>query len=197
MAKYFIDGGAHRGESVRLFRSQYPDAVDYRIISFEPNPMLADAFTAPEFADVEFHNEAIWIADGTVDFFHVVVTDLAASCHPENRYIADRVAHVQVPCIDLSRWMRERFTPDDTVILKLDIEGSEYEVLEKMLADGTFQSLVDQLFIEYHYTQRTSITVERHNALLAQVEACGMKNVFWHAARVGASIMEEIYVPAL
>ncbi len=36
--KVFIDGGAHIGESVDLFFELYPDAKEYEIHSFEPNP---------------------------------------------------------------------------------------------------------------------------------------------------------------
>jgi FkbM family methyltransferase len=193
MTKWFIDCGAHLGESVRLFRSQYPGASDFRVVSFEANPKHAAAWEAPDLADVEFHDQAVWVEDGTVSFYVEAVTDLAASVHPENRYITGRQDRITVPCIDLSAWMRQRLSPDDFVVLKLDIEGSEYEVLERMLAEGTFQSLVDVFYVEYHRLQRPTITTERHNAIIDAIEACGSRSVFWHAARVGARITEEVY----
>ena len=36
---------------------------------------------------------------------------------------------IKVPCIDFSKWVLENFSQEDKVILKLDIEGAEYDFL--------------------------------------------------------------------
>jgi len=54
-----------------------------------------------------------------------------------------------VESIDFSFWLSWIVRPGDKVRLKMDIEGAEYEVLPKMLEDGTIQ-LVDELIIEWH-----------------------------------------------
>jgi FkbM family methyltransferase len=194
MGKYFIDGGAHAGESVRLFRSQYPAADTFKVISFEPNPQKASIFASSEFSDVEFHNLAIWTHDGTISFYDQPSHgepqwSIACSVHGENRYIRGSRS-IEIPCIDFSKWMKERFTADDYIILKLDIEGSEYEVLDKMFAEGTFD-LIDKLYIEWHWLQRRTISDERHLATVAEVEGRGIKNLFWHAATVNPVIAEK------
>ena len=43
----------------------------------------------------------------------------------------------KVEAIDFSKWVLENFTEEDFIILKMDIEGSEYKVLPKMIEDGT------------------------------------------------------------
>ena len=43
-----------------------------------------------------------------------------------------------IPTVDLSRWIRENTKKEDYVIFKLDVEGAEYDILKKMLAEGTF-----------------------------------------------------------
>jgi len=45
--------------------------------------------------------------------------------------------------------VKDNFRKVDEVILKIDIEGSEYDVFTKMLRDGTFE-LVDKLYGEFH-----------------------------------------------
>lgn len=52
-------------------------------------------------------------------------------------------------CFDLSTWLKNTFTKEDYVILKLDIEGAEYEVLNKLIEDGTI-GLVKEFWGEWH-----------------------------------------------
>ena len=39
----------------------------------------------------------------------------------------------QVPLLNFSRWLQQHVAPEDFVVIKMDIEGSEYEVLEPAL----------------------------------------------------------------
>ena len=57
---------------------------------------------------------------------------------------------ITVPCIDLSHWLMLNFDKSDIIILKLDVEGEEYKILRKMVADGSL-SLISKLYIEWHY----------------------------------------------
>ena len=43
-----------------------------------------------------------------------------------------------MPTIDLSDWIKKHTTKDDYVIFKLDVEGAEFGILDKMLKDKTF-----------------------------------------------------------
>ncbi|XP_066283493.1 uncharacterized protein [Branchiostoma lanceolatum] len=57
-----------------------------------------------------------------------------------------------VRTIDLSKWIRENTNQEDYVIFKLDVEGAEFGILKKMLADGTFK-WVDKYYGEFHLNQ--------------------------------------------
>lgn len=57
--------------------------------------------------------------------------------------------NVKVESLDLSQWILNNFSKDDFIVLKMDIEGSEYEVLPKMIKDGSIQ-YVNHAFIEWH-----------------------------------------------
>ncbi|GAB5036600.1 Hypothetical protein NocV09_04300250 [Nannochloropsis oceanica] len=39
---------------------------------------------------------------------------------------------------------------DDFVVLKMDVEGIEFSLLERMMANGTYK-LIDEIFVEIHY----------------------------------------------
>ena len=56
---------------------------------------------------------------------------------------------ILVECIDFSQWVKESFSKNDYIIMKMDIEGFEYKVLPKMIKDNTIQ-YVDELIIEWH-----------------------------------------------
>ena len=64
-----------------------------------------------------------------------------------------------MPAIDFSRWLKEmvaRHTEADGskpfVVVKMDIEGAEYAVLEELVHDGTI-ALISELMVEFHTQQ--------------------------------------------
>jgi FkbM family methyltransferase len=149
MNKYFIDCGAHCGESILRAKQQFGNNIT--TISFEPIPAFAKQIEEIYKDDDSVHiqNSAVWI-DNSVKHFHIHkdITDgssllLTLNSLDENYYI-------DVPCFDLSSWIKETFKESDYIILKLDIEGAEYEVLNKMIEDGTI-SMVNELWGEWHY----------------------------------------------
>lgn len=52
-----------------------------------------------------------------------------------------------VPSIDFSKWLKRTVDIDDYVVCKVDVEGSEYEIVQQMFVDGTV-CLCDRLAIE-------------------------------------------------
>ena len=52
-------------------------------------------------------------------------------------------------CIDLSKCIKENFNITDNIHLKLDIEGAEFRVLEKLVKDDTI-SYLNTLAVEWH-----------------------------------------------
>jgi FkbM family methyltransferase len=55
----------------------------------------------------------------------------------------------EVDSIDLSKWILDNFSDGDLIVLKMDIEGSEYKVLPKMINDNSI-NLISTLIIEWH-----------------------------------------------
>ena len=42
----------------------------------------------------------------------------------------------KIPTIDFVEWLVRSVNPEDFVVLKFDIEGAEFEVVEKMVSSG-------------------------------------------------------------
>ncbi|XP_077979564.1 uncharacterized protein LOC144434916 [Glandiceps talaboti] len=54
--------------------------------------------------------------------------------------------------LNFSKWLRYNVIKDDFVVMRMNIGGAEYEVLDKLLKDGTF-CLVDVLVVYYHQNE--------------------------------------------
>ena len=55
---------------------------------------------------------------------------------------------IWVPCLDFSRFVRE-LPRQAEIVCKLNVEGSEFPVLRRMLAERTIDR-ISKLFIEFH-----------------------------------------------
>jgi hypothetical protein len=56
-----------------------------------------------------------------------------------------------------------------SAIVKLDIEGAEYAVLEDALNHGILDHRVAGLFVDFHGDRLTDVSVDRHNALVERL----------------------------
>ena len=54
-----------------------------------------------------------------------------------------------VPAIDLGSFLGEHTTPDDFVLMKMDIEGAEFAVVPSLISSGA-ACLIDEMYLECH-----------------------------------------------
>ena len=148
MNRYFIDCGAHCGESILTAKQRFGN--DINIISFEPVPGLAKQLQEIHQDDptIQIQNSAVWI-NNDIKKFHLseAYTDGSSLLNSLNDLRDDH--YIKINCFDLSTWLFETFTEEDYLILKLDIEGAEYEVLNKIIEDGTIK-LINEFWGEWH-----------------------------------------------
>ena len=148
MNKYFIDCGAHCGESILTAKQRFGN--DINVVSFEPVPGLAKQLQEihQNNPTIQIQNSAVWINDD-IKKFHLseAYTDGSSLLNSLNNLRNDH--YIEVNCFELSTWLSETFTEEDYLILKLDIEGAEYEVLNKMIEDDTIR-LVNEFWGEWH-----------------------------------------------
>lgn len=166
----FIDGGAHIGESIKNFeQSSLYSEHPWEIFSFEANPYLIKYL--PQKPNLTVLNKAIWIHDEGVKFYLAKFSESSSILKHKKTGELSKVP-IKVDSVDFGQWLKRNFKLKDFIIVKLDIEGAEYEVLNKMLLDGTIR-YVDEFHIEFHNT-KVDIPEQRDYELTKQIEVLGI-----------------------
>lgn len=172
----FVDCGGHNGSSVRKFRQTRDPLCE--VVTFEPNPLYAECYRG-----LERHRliaAAVWTEDGAGSFYLDPIDGDGSSLFRDKRTGSiDRDRPIQIATVDLSAWILRTIPEGDSIILKLDVEGAEYDVLDKMLSDGT-DRYVRELLIEWHWA-KVGVSEERHREIVERWEATGIPVSEWDA----------------
>jgi hypothetical protein len=85
---------------------------------------------------------------------------------------------IEVESIDISNWVKTNLSEQDLIVMKLDIEGAEYNVLEKMINDGSID-YINTLFVEWHDYQLKDkkIETEKIKSILKEKK---IECIDWH-----------------
>lgn len=130
------DCGANVGTSCLYFKEIYSDA---KIKAFEADPMIANVLklnlSRNGISDVEIINKAVWIDDNGIEF-GIEGADGGSINSTTNK--------IKIESIRLKDYLEQEPEID---LLKIDIEGAEYEVL--MDCKESLKN-VENLFVEYH-----------------------------------------------
>jgi FkbM family methyltransferase len=171
MRKIFLDCGGNNGCSVRMFRGLYDKEEEYEIYSFEPNPVF-DAWY--DDLNVDLIKKAVWINDEELVFYQIenrqAGKESGASTLSKTKALNHKnviVHELKVKGIDFSSWLFDNFKPEDEIILKMDIEGAEYEVLNRMCDDDTIK-FINKLYVEFHW-EKVGLKKEDHDNLLERL----------------------------
>jgi FkbM family methyltransferase len=168
MKKVYVDCGAWTGDSVSKFLEHYND---YEVYIFECHPKHTDSLTTlSEERGFTFINKGVWTGNETIPFYMGSKDRTAASTlRKSKKKKIDKENPIMIECIDFSKWIRKTFDTDDYIVCKMNIEGAEYNVLEKMLVDGSL-GYIDKFFISWHHSKIARVGLKNHNKLLRKLE---------------------------
>lgn len=145
MKSIYIDCGFYAGNALKKYINKGVVDKSWTIYAFEPNPAL-DVETMMESIPLKImlFKEAVWIK-GEELIFHISGRHDAAG-------IADLTGHtdpteVTVQAMDFPKFVAGLPQVD---ICSMDIEGAEFQVLEKMMEDGSIDK-IKILDIEFHH----------------------------------------------
>jgi FkbM family methyltransferase len=130
-----IDCGGNVGFSALWFKQNYPTC---RLTVFEPDKnlfqLIQKNLAAAGFKDVVGIQKAAWVKDGSIGF------DLRGD--DRGKIVADST--LTVDSVDLAAWL-----PETVDVLKLDVEGAEFEIVNHLCATGAIQR-IESLVCELH-----------------------------------------------
>lgn len=169
----FIDCGAYKGKALSWARKKYNDR---KLYAFECNPHLSRINYGD---DVTIIKKAIWTKDGNLRFYLNTKNPLIEGNTVYKDKITgniDSLHPITVPCIDFSKWISSIATESDFVVVKMNVEGSEYDVLEHCIKNGTIK-LIKELHIQWHY-KKIPCLFKRHQELVEKLSKISSLKVF-------------------
>jgi len=183
--KVFLDLGANTGQSVDYFRRIYESTYrldesvidrletnEFEIHCFEANPNLYHKFAKK---NVILHKCAVWIEDGEIDFS--VRSSLGSTLY-ESKTTGGSGTTITVESIDISKFIKDNFDIEDHLIVKMDIEGAEFKVIDKLAKDGTLE-YIDKINVEYHAGKVPEFGLEDVNRCRDLLEDSGVDIIEW------------------
>lgn len=170
-----IDGGANFGSvTAALVRR------GVEVHAFEPDPHALAALKSRFGGNplVMIHAAAVGAVDGTLQLYRTHLFNdrpdkatRSSSLFP--RSIHDTDHGIEVAVVDLARFIRDLGRPVD--MLKLDVEGAEIEIVERLIDDGTYR-MIGAAYVETHERHSEKLA-ERTAALRRRVAEAGIDNI--------------------
>jgi len=123
------------------------------IYGFEPFPQFTKSCKQMESNETlkgcfHFINKAAWIKNEKKEIYPGARPRRGNSLFKNKKNVKAEFGEL-IECIDFSQWITDNFKKEDHITLSMDIEGSEYDVLNKMIDDNTI-SFINKLTIEFH-----------------------------------------------
>jgi FkbM family methyltransferase len=139
--RVFLDVGGHLGET--LAEVVHPRWRFDRIVVFEPSSRCWPALEALADGRVEICRFGLWHEDATLALHDPGA--IGASVAAEKA-----LTQVTEDCrfVDATEWFAANLTPDDTVFCKLNCEGAECDVLDRLHAGGELTK-IDHLLVHF------------------------------------------------
>lgn len=149
----FVDCGANVGQSVEWALDAFKNC-ELKIDSFEPLPKNVEVLRE-KFGNnphVSIHDAAVSTTDGLTSFYCQNWGARTGSSLVKGKSSASDMDVINVRTIDIAKWLRDNVNEDEVCVLKVDIEGAEYEVLPHLIDQG-LNSVAEFLLVEYHGTK--------------------------------------------
>ncbi|XP_078159740.1 methyltransferase [Carex rostrata] len=156
----YIDVGARSyGSSIgSWFRKQYPKQNHtFEIYAIEADHSFYDEYKSRK--GITLLPYAAWVRNETLSFEinrdHDQKEDekggggmgrirpVSGSTHSEVRTIKG---------FDFANWVKQSFSEKDYVVMKMDVEGTEFDLIPRLFQTGAI-CLIDELFLECHYNR--------------------------------------------
>jgi FkbM family methyltransferase len=148
--KYFLDCGSNLGQGYEYFRRKYGNEWNYML--FEPNKNCYDKLVEKygNTSNVKIYNHAVYIEDCIKQFRLTSNFSIGGSIiSNHNSGIYRDVQTTVVSCINMLKIIEDIVSDNNEIVIKFDIESSEYDILEKMI-ESNLIFRVKKIYCEFH-----------------------------------------------
>lgn len=182
MRYIYVDLGCYNGDTVEEFKNWRKIAFDktweWEIYAFDANPRFEVGWLEKAIEGAHFQLAAAWTEDGYQDFaVDETETPLGSTLMRGKKEIWEHNPKIKVRTFDFPKWL-EQFK-DDYVVVKMDVEGAEFPILERMLDDGTI-TIPSLLLVEFHPNKVIEYTTTHKNELVEEIKKRGVELEEWH-----------------
>ena len=179
----FLDLGTHDCQGLHQFSSSIlPIDETWEVHTFEPNSLLHPVKCIEQFGfDVTTHLKAVWVKNGTSVFKQygddgTSQGSLLDETNGDKEY-HDYHSSIEVETIDFYEFVKT-FKIHQEVYIKMDIEWSEYQIIEDMLLRGWPQN-IKHIWIEWHGMNHKFYR-NKANFLINEIRSEGCEVTDWH-----------------
>jgi len=176
--KLFLDLGANYGQSVAAFLNwKGHDSHNFDVYSFEPNIEFIPGWIArvmplqDHFSSINLIPAALGSSETTsLIYFDGWQLSQFGGINQRKRAVIS---------FDFVGWFKDLSASYSEIILKMDIEGAEYNLVSRLAKEGLL-GRISQLFIEIHGHKR-GYTAKETQKLIAQIYKSGLSPLMWEA----------------
>ena len=193
MKNIFLDCGTHMCEGLIDFYNRGIIDDSFEIYTFEANPECNVEERIKQIPlNITAYNKAVWVEDGVVKFnqeHHKKYqtgspTDgysdkdgWASSVDGLGFHYPGYEEPIEIPSVDFNNFVKN--LPEDSyIICKMDIEGSEFPVLRKMIQEATI-SKISKIYIEFHERFMPAESAESKQQIVNDIRSLGVDVHEW------------------
>jgi FkbM family methyltransferase len=193
MKNIFLDCGTHLCEGLLDFYNKKIIDETFEIHTFEANPAcLVEERVKKIPLNIIVYNKAVWVEDGYVNFNQENHKKSGTGSPSDGLSDLDGWGSsidgigfnhngydtsVMVESIDFSNFVN-KLPKNSHIICKMDIEGSEFQVLRKMIKDGTITK-IHKIYIEFHERFMPNESVNSKNVIIEDIKKMGVDVETW------------------
>jgi len=148
--KLLYDLGAHWGESIEFFRKKVNNPKEWDVISVEASPLNYEklmenaSYEANYFNEITIFNAFVYYKEEEIEFYEYTddihsagstfskkKVEFNSKKKPEYKNLSHNIIRPEI--FNIVESYQENFDKYDEIMIKMDIEGAEYEVLPHLI----------------------------------------------------------------
>jgi FkbM family methyltransferase len=193
MKNIFLDCGTHLCEGLYDFYNNGIIDDTFEIHTFEANPACYASERIKNFPlAVTLHEKAVWTQDGYILFNqenHKVsgsgsptdgVSDIDGWGSSVDGIGFDHPGYlnrISVESIDFSKFVND-LPNNSNIICKMDIEGSEFIVLRKLILDESIKK-INKIYVEFHHHLMPNESLNSRDEIINSMRDLGVTVETW------------------